>query len=144
MNVNMIQVRQKATTLAVALLRFYTISIIVLAILWWLYPTAHFIITLSNIFAIVFFLPIIPCIAIAIWLRSRMAWASVGVMRMLFLVLFGGSMIPQRALDISLQKGENLRIVTFNQLYSNNDAAEVLAIIEEQDADIVLVQELKN
>jgi len=100
---------------------------------WWL--------ELTNTFALLLFAPLLLLLLAALLVRSRwMTGATVAVLA-LFVALFGARFVPPAA---PVATGTPLRIMTFNQLYTNQRVPEVIAAIRAQQADIIGLQELSE
>jgi vancomycin resistance protein VanJ len=117
----------------------YCIGIIVLDRLWTLAPGAHWSITFSNIFAALFFLPLLMLVPAALLMRSRWTYVVTALPLIVFLSLFGGHFVPRVGTAVA---GDTLRVVTFNQLFVNTNTGTLLAATRAQHADLVALQEL--
>ena len=113
---------------------------LILALLWSFGPTDVEWLTLSSIAAPFLFLPLVALLPLALFMRSRGLRGAVLVLLGLFAVLFGARFLPPRA--ASAEGMLTLRVVTFNQLYTNERVEEVLDALSAQDADVIALQEL--
>jgi len=98
---------------------------------WWL--------SLVNTFAYVLFLPLLVLLPLALLLGMRR-----NTLRLIPLALIGGLWfapyyLPKSQMEAS---GQTLRVLTFNVWGHNKTMANTLAWVKDQDADIVLLQEL--
>ena len=118
----------------------YSIGIIVLAALWTFAPGAHWSIAFSNIFAALFFLPLLVLVPAALAMRERWMSVATALAVLVFLTLFGARFIPR--IGTAAAGGMPLRVLTFNQLFLNTNTQNLLAAIRAQDADVVALQEL--
>jgi vancomycin resistance protein VanJ len=126
-------------TAAIGLAVCYALLIATMALGWWLGRDSGWALAVSNIFAIYFFLPLLPLLLIAPLLRSRTFWLATAVPVLLFVVLFGRLLLPP-----SVQAAEpRLRVLTMNMLYENRDYQELIAFVRERDADVLVIQELE-
>lgn len=94
-------------------------------------------IALPNLFAPLWFLPLLLLVPLALWAPSpwlRGATLSLGA---LFVLLFGGWLVPRAPLPEG-----NLRLVTFNHFAENRDAARIVAALRDHEADVIALQEL--
>ena len=113
---------------------------VVLALLWSSGPTDMKWLTLSSIAAPFLFLPLALLLPLALVVRSRGLRGAVLVLLGLFALLFGARFLPPR--PASAEGMLTLRVVTFNQLYTNERVDAALDALSAQDADIVALQEL--
>jgi endonuclease/exonuclease/phosphatase (EEP) superfamily protein YafD len=118
---------------------FYCMLLLMLVMLWTLFPEDTGVLALTNIFAPYLFAPLAILLPLALLLRSRvLLWPGVSLF-VLAGALFVPSMLPSASRP---DTDPELRIVTFNQLYSNSDVDSTLAVLLRQDADIIALQEL--
>lgn len=116
----------------------YSAIIVVFAGLWQFAPMRWWVI-LTNVFAPLFFVPLLLLVPAALLVRS--AWLRVLALPLLiFVLLFGDRFIPKRMPEVA--EGTPLRVATFNHLYDNSDIHAVIATISAQQADVVALQEL--
>jgi vancomycin resistance protein VanJ len=118
----------------------YCIGIIALAALWTFAPNAHWSIAFSNIFAAFFFLPLLLLVPAALVMRSRWMYVVASLPLVVFLSLFGVRFVPR--VGTAMAGWTPLRVVTFNQLFLNTNAENLLAAIRAARADVVALQEL--
>jgi vancomycin resistance protein VanJ len=119
----------------------YCTAIIALSALWATVGQPTWWLALTNVFAAPLFVPLLPLIVAALVVRSWWMRGSVVVMAAVFLALFGPQLLP---LPARPPAGTLLRVVTFNQLYSNDQVGAIVAAIRAQDADVVALQELSG
>ncbi|MDZ4718770.1 MAG: endonuclease/exonuclease/phosphatase family protein [Roseiflexaceae bacterium] len=118
----------------------YSMGLVVLTLLWTFAPQIHWSITFSDVFAALFFVPILVLIPAALILRTRLMLAMTLTPIVLFALLFGGRFIPRAA--VLPTTGQTLRVVTYNQLFVDTNADAIIATIRAQNADLVAIQEL--
>lgn len=117
----------------------YALLVTGMALGWWFDRGSTWALAVSNIFAIYFFLPLLPLLLLAPLLRSRTFWLAIAIPVMLFVALFGRLLLPP-----SIEAAEpRLRVLTMNMLYQNRDYAEMIAFIREREADVLMIQELE-
>ena len=119
----------------------YCVVLSGLVLLWWLEPRAAWWIQLSAMFGPLLFAPLLLLLPLALALRSWPLRGAVALLLGLFLALFGGQMLP---LATATPAGAPLRVMTFNHLYANPSAGNVVAAIRAQAADVVALQELSE
>lgn len=134
------RLRQLLLWLCWACLALYALGILALAVLWSITPQGTWWLALSNIFAPLYFLPLIGLIPAALWIRSPWLLATTAVPTVAFVVLFGNLFLPR--LLPEPPPGRDLRVATFNQLYYGQMPERIVEAIRAQDADIVAIQEL--
>lgn len=118
---------------------WYTVALLMLVIVWRVYPRRGGWIELSNIFAVYLFTPLLVLLPGAFWLRSWLLRLAAAVVAGLFVALFGKRFVP---LLPAPRTQPRLRVATLNQLRENNDSAGTIAQVIAQHADVVLLQEL--
>lgn len=94
---------------------------------------------LPNILAPFLFLPLVPLLLFAFWLRSRLLWGCTLTLLLLALLSFGGAFLPRQR--TAAAAGDSLRVLSFNHLYSNRDRRALRDLILRHDADVVGLQE---
>jgi vancomycin resistance protein VanJ len=122
----------------ISLAALYALGLVALTLLWARGVTTPWPLAVANIFAAYLFLPVLPSLLLALWLRSRRFWTALMVPMALWLVLFGHYLLPPRV--AAAEPG--LRLLTMNLLYNNERYFEAVEYIRQQQADVVLVQEL--
>ena len=127
--------------LLVAATLIYAIGLLALAALWAVVEQRIWWLDLANTFALLLFAPLLILLPAALLIRSRWMMASLAAVLALFVTLFGARFMPPAAAPAS---GSPLRIMTFNQLFSNKRVPELIAAIRAQQADIVGLQELSE
>ena len=118
----------------------YSGGLLAFALLWSFAPEATWWIALSNVFAALFFLPVLLLILIAALIRSRWLITMAVAPALAFLLMFGSLFLPRPS--PAPPAGRDLRVATFNQLYYGENQAQLLAALRQQHADIVAIQEL--
>ena len=134
-------VTRLARWLLIGAAMLYCVAVVALALLWSLHPDGIWWLALSNVFALYLFAPLLLIAPAALLLRSRWLRRAASIMLVAFLALFGQRFIPPLERPT---EGARLRVMTINQLYSNQRVADLIAAIRAQDADIVAIQELSE
>jgi endonuclease/exonuclease/phosphatase (EEP) superfamily protein YafD len=119
----------------------YCIGLLALAALWALAGQRAWWLELANTFALLLFAPLLLLLPAALLIRSRWMTGAIAAALALFVALFGARFMPPAALPAA---GAPLRIMTFNQLFTNERIADVVASIRSQQADVVGLQELSE
>ncbi len=132
-----------ASTILAGWIWFYLLVITGLTVLWLLLPQLGAQLGLLNIFAAYLFAPLLLVLPLALWLRSRAMLVATAALALAWGVLFVPGMLPDRA-DVPVDTAVTLRVITFNQLYNNNDPGGTLAVLDAQQADIIVLQELSR
>jgi len=97
---------------------------------------------LVNGFAVYLFAPL-PLAALAAALtRHRITWAAVLVSALLFLSLFGAELTPPSSIAHAGATSPALTVMSYNVLYTNTDAAPIVASVTAAGADLIGFQEL--
>ncbi|HEU4323714.1 MAG TPA: endonuclease/exonuclease/phosphatase family protein [Roseiflexaceae bacterium] len=125
--------------LALTTALLYCFATTALALVWTLQPTGPWWLVLTNLFAPVLFLPLMLVVPLALLTRSRTLAAAVTLPTVTFLALFGGLLLPKQP---PTPPGTPLRVMSFNQLFSNPDTEGVIASLRDSQADIIALQEL--
>lgn len=120
----------------------YALSMIILTLLWLFLPDLHWTISFTNIFAALFFVPLLILLPLALIWRTRLIAVSAIVPLLLFGLLFGGRFIPHTL--AAPAGGTTLRVVSFNQLVAVTDTSKIIETIRAQNADLVALQELSE
>lgn len=119
----------------------YCIGLFVLAALWTFVEQRPWWLELTNTFALLLFAPLLLLLLAALLVRSRWMTGAIAAALALFVALFGARFMPPSA---PVAAGTPLRIMTFNQLYTNKRVPEVIAAIRAQQADVIGLQELSE
>jgi endonuclease/exonuclease/phosphatase (EEP) superfamily protein YafD len=130
-----------ALRLLIGTAMLYCIAVVALGLLWAIHPDGIWWLALSNVFALYLFAPLLLIAPAALLLRSRWLRGAALIALVAFLALFGQQLIPPLRRPA---EGARLRVMTINQLYTNERVAELIAAIRAQDADIVAIQELSE
>ncbi|NJO84852.1 MAG: hypothetical protein HC828_20200 [Blastochloris sp.] len=93
-----------------------------------------------QLFAPFFFLPLLLLLPLGLLVRTRTMLIAVAIPLLLFLFLFGGRFIPH--LPVAAASPGGLRLVTFNQLFSNQQVDVVIDALRASEADVIALQEL--
>lgn len=123
----------------IAFAALYSLLIFALSLLWSFGTQQVWWAEVSNIFAPYAFLPLLLFVPAALLINSRWLRGLVAALVLLFVLLFGGQLLPRAPRE---ESADGLRVVTFNQLASNKRADDVIAAIRAQHADVVALQEL--
>ena len=127
--------------LLIGLASIYCIGVVAMAILWAVRPQPVWWLALTNVFALYLFTPLLFLAPAALLLRSRWLRASVVVALVTFLALFGARLAPPTGRP---GPGVPLRVVTLNQLYSNQRVDDLITALQAQGADVIAIQELST
>ena len=119
----------------------YSIGVAVLTILWTMNLYQRWWLTLANMFALLFFIPLLLLIPAALLVRSWGIRAAAAIALAAFLALFGDRILPPAA---PAAGGTPLRVMTFNHLFRNQHTDAIIAAIRLQNADVVALQELSQ
>ncbi|MFN8567147.1 MAG: endonuclease/exonuclease/phosphatase family protein [Kouleothrix sp.] len=117
----------------------YSIGILGLAAIWSIDPLAAWWVELSNLLALLLFVPLLLLLPLALALRSVPMRVAVAAVLLAFVALFGARFLPPVA---AAPQGTPLRVITFNQLFANQQVDTLVAAIRAQHADLVAIQEL--
>ena len=112
----------------------YCIGLLTLAALWASAGPRPWWLAIANVFALLLFAPLLLCIPAALVIRSWWMRGAVAAALVLFLALFGARFLPRSAPPSS---GTAIRVMTFNQLFTNERVADIIREIRAQDADVV-------
>jgi len=100
---------------------------------WWLF--------FVNALALYLFVPLVPLVLVAPWLRQHRLWLGLGLAVGLGLYLYGGLWLPRPATQPT---GSSLTVMTFNTLGFNKCPECVVASVRASGADLVNFQELSR
>ena len=76
--------------------------------------------------------------------KHRAGWAAVVTVTLLFLELFGGNLTPPSPVVRARAGGPTLTAMTYNVLFTNTDAAPIVANIRNANPDLIAFQELTH
>ena len=124
--------------LLIAASSLYGLAIVLLALLWTAGADAWWV-SLTNIFAALLFAPLIVLVPAALLVPSRWLRGAVVAPLAIFFASFGPQLLPPLP---ATSEGTPLRVVTFNLQVTNRRVDEVIAAIADQNADVVVLQEL--
>jgi len=133
--------RQATRRLLIGATLIYCIGLFALAALWAFAEAPPWWLELANVFAILLFAPPLLCIPAALVVRSWWLRGTIAAALALFLALFGAHFLPRAAPP---SRGAAIRVMTFNQLFSNERVADIIHAIRAQDADVVGLQEFSE
>jgi endonuclease/exonuclease/phosphatase (EEP) superfamily protein YafD len=119
----------------------YATAVGVLGVLWTIEPARTWWLALSNIFALYLFAPLLLIAPAALLSRSKWLRGAAALSIVVFLALFGARLIPPASRPAV---GMKLRVMTLNQLDSNDRLDDLIRMIRAQDADVVAIQELSE
>lgn len=97
---------------------------------------------LVNTLALYLFYPLPLVAIILLWLRRRNLWGGMVLGGVVFMLFWGGLFLPQ--LPKRLGSEPTLTVMTYNNLVNNQDVAATLAIILNENPDVVLLQEVNQ
>jgi endonuclease/exonuclease/phosphatase (EEP) superfamily protein YafD len=97
---------------------------------------------LANGFAVYLFVPLPLMALLAALARRRLAWSALLIVVMLFIRLFGGEFIPPLPVAHAGDKVPSLTVMTYNVLYTLNDAAPIARSVTQANPDLIAFQEL--
>jgi len=133
--------RRIICSLAIGAASSYCIGLLALGALWAFAVPRPWWLELTNVFALLLFAPLLLCIPAALIIRSRWIRGAVAAALMLFLALFGARFLPRSAPPSS---GTAIRVMTFNQLFTNERTGDIIREIRAQNADVVGLQEFSE
>ena len=119
----------------------YCIGLFILAALWAAVGQQPWWLEIANVFALLLFAPLLLLIPAALVIRSWWMRGAVAAVLLLFLALFGVRFLPRSAPPSG---GTAIRVMTFNQLFSNERTADIIHEIRAQHADVVGLQEFSE
>src|SRR4051812_36309567 len=120
----------------------YCIGLFALAALWASAGPRPWWLELANVFALLLFAPLLLCMLAALAIRSWWMRGAVAAALVLFFALFGARFLPRSASPSS--GGTVIRVMTFNQLFSNERVDDIIREIRAQGADVVGLQEFPS
>jgi vancomycin resistance protein VanJ len=97
---------------------------------------------LLNAFAVYLFAPLPLAALLALLARRRAAWISLTIAALLFVGFFGGEFTPPAPVVHAEEDTPTLTVMTYNVLYTVDDAAPVAASVAQADPDVIAFQEL--
>jgi endonuclease/exonuclease/phosphatase (EEP) superfamily protein YafD len=133
--------RRTTRRLLIGATLIYCIGMLALAALWALVGQRTWWLELANTFALLLFAPLLLLLPAALLIRSRWTTGAIAAALALFVALFGARFMPPATAPAA---GTSLRIMMFNQLFSNERIADVVASIRSQQVDVVGLQELSK
>jgi endonuclease/exonuclease/phosphatase (EEP) superfamily protein YafD len=130
--------RQATRHLIVSATLIYCIGLLALATLWASVAPQPWWLAITSVFALLLFAPLLLLIPAALVIRSWWMRSAVAVALLLFLALFGARFLPRSAPPSG---GTAIRVMTFNQLFTNQRSADVIKEVRVQNPDVVGFQE---
>src|SRR5215207_7775872 len=114
--------RRATRRLLIGTTLIYLIGLFALAALWASAGPRPWWLAITNVFALLMFAPLL-CIPAALVIRSGWMHGTVAAALMLFLALFGARFLPR---SVPPSSGAAMRVMTFNQLFSNERVADII------------------
>jgi endonuclease/exonuclease/phosphatase (EEP) superfamily protein YafD len=100
-------------------------------------------ISLANILAVYFFLPLPLILFSNLFLRRKEIWVLTIAAGVAFAWLWGGYFLPKsKPASTTLTNSDTLTVMTFNVLGRQSDVLPQIQAIREENADVVLLQEV--
>jgi vancomycin resistance protein VanJ len=130
------------TRAVAALLLLYAILVIGWAVAHWFVGDGFWLLALVNAFAVYLFAPLPLAVLLAPLTRCRAAWPALLVVTLLFASLFSGEITPPSSVVYAEADTPTLTAMTYNVLFTNDDAAPIAAIIAQAEPDLIAFQEL--
>jgi vancomycin resistance protein VanJ len=97
---------------------------------------------LTNACAVYLFVPLPLATLLALLARRRAAWVALAITALLFVGFFGGEFTPPAPVVHAGDDTPTLTVMTYNVLYTSEDAAPVAASVAQADPDVIAFQEL--
>lgn len=97
---------------------------------------------LVNACAVYLFAPLPLAALWALLVRRRAAWVALAITALLFAGFFGGELTPPPPIVRAAEDTPTLTLMTYNVLYTSEDAAPVAASIAQAEPDVIAFQEL--
>jgi endonuclease/exonuclease/phosphatase (EEP) superfamily protein YafD len=97
---------------------------------------------LVNAFAIYLFAPLPLAALLALVARRRAAWTALAIAALLLAGFFGGELTPPSPVVRAEDEAPTLTAMTYNVLYTSDDAAPVAASVAQAAPDVIAFQEL--
>jgi len=107
-----------------------------------LFRDGFWLLALANAFAIYLFAPLPLAALLAALTRHRLGWAAVLTLTLLFFGLFGSDLMPHSPVVSAGAGGPTLTVMTYNVLFTNEDAAPIATHVRATDPDLIAFQEL--
>ncbi|MEO7910261.1 MAG: endonuclease/exonuclease/phosphatase family protein, partial [Roseiflexaceae bacterium] len=133
--------RRATRWLLISAILIYCIGLFALAALWASTEPRPWWLAIANVFALLLFAPLLLCIPAALIIRSWWMRGAVATALALFLALFGARFLPH---SMPPSSGSAIRVMTFNQLFTNERVADIIREIRAQDADVIGLQEFSE
>ncbi len=99
---------------------------------------------LVNAFAVYIFAPLPLAAFLALLSRRRAAWISLAIAALLLAGFFGGEFTPPPPTVYAGDEAATLTAMTYNVLYTVDDAAPVAASVAQANPDVIAFQELPH
>jgi vancomycin resistance protein VanJ len=100
----------------------------------------YWLVAFLNNFTPYYFLPLLIFVPLALIVRAKRGLLLMLPFALLGLVWFGPRFLPKTA--SAQASGETLKVITYNVLHVNHRLDEIEAWLREQEADVVLLQEM--
>ncbi len=133
--------RRIAPHLIVALCSLYAVAIGAWQALRLLCGDCRWWLTAANTFSPHLFWPLVALIPLALLSRRRMARIAVAAPTLVLVLLYGELFLP-RLRPVDRTQGPQLRVMTLNVFYINDDGAAVERLVEAESPDVIFFQEL--
>jgi endonuclease/exonuclease/phosphatase (EEP) superfamily protein YafD len=125
----------------VALYVFYTASVLGFLTLRMLLRDLSPFLALVNSFVPFLFAPLLFALPLMLFIRSKVATISMAVVTILFLGLYAPLFLPRFDSPV-VSTSDKIEVMTFNLGLDRSRPEQVVAAIDEEQADIVVVQEM--
>jgi endonuclease/exonuclease/phosphatase (EEP) superfamily protein YafD len=112
------------------------------AVAHWFVGDGFWLLALVNAFAVYLFAPLPLAALLAPLTRCRAAWPALLAVTLLFVSLFGAEITPPAPVVRAGEDTPALTVMTYNVLYTSEDAAPVAATIAQAEPDLIAFQEL--
>lgn len=122
------------------LVLLYTAFLVLASLSWLIAPQATWWIALSYVLAPNFFLLAPLVFLFTLFNRKKEYLIASGLIAVLYLAQFGSYFLPPD--QAKQQSAESLKIVSFNQLFTNRTGEETLSYIKSLDVDFIAMQEV--
>jgi vancomycin resistance protein VanJ len=129
-------------SVAAAPVILYTALVTGWAIAHRLVGDGFWLLALVNAFAVYLFAPLPLAASLALLARRRSAWGALAITALLFAGFFGGELIPPAPVVRAGDDAPTLTVMTYNVLYTSEDAAPIAATVAQADPDVIAFQEL--
>ena len=97
---------------------------------------------LVNAFAVYLFAPLPLAMLLALLARRRAAWIALAITALLFVGFFGAEFTPPAPVVRAEDDMPTMTVMTYNVLYTSEDAAPIAASVAQAEPDVIAFQEL--